>query len=247
LAAHIDILPTLAEIAGLKRPRNKPDGRSLLPLLRGEPGDANRALVVQVSQRLDRPRKWANSAVLSGHWRLINGAALYDLRADPGQQKDVAADHPDQAAKLREEYERWWADVSARFDEYTPFLAGSEHENPTCLTCHDWHSDQNPYNQEMVRQRMVANGFWPVEFEKGGSYEFTLCEQPLANRFPLRAVRARLRIGASESSRDIEPGAAAVTFRMDLRPGNAVMQTWLEETGGVSRGAYFVYIRRLPA
>ena len=54
---------------------------------------------------------------MSQRWRLINGTELYDIQADPGQQRDVADEHPEVVAELREHYEAWWKLVSERFDE----------------------------------------------------------------------------------------------------------------------------------
>ncbi|MFA6544051.1 MAG: arylsulfatase [Limisphaerales bacterium] len=50
--------------------------------------------------------------------RSIGGAPrheLYDIAADPGETKDLAAAHPDVVAKLREQYEAWFGDVAARW------------------------------------------------------------------------------------------------------------------------------------
>jgi arylsulfatase A len=42
---------------------------------------------------------------------------LFDLEADPGEQRDLAADHPDVVARLTAIYDRWFADVSADWRE----------------------------------------------------------------------------------------------------------------------------------
>ena len=36
---------------------------------------------------------------------------LYDLKSDPGQNKNVITDHPDVVASLRNAYDQWWNDV----------------------------------------------------------------------------------------------------------------------------------------
>jgi arylsulfatase len=36
---------------------------------------------------------------------------LFDVKADPGQTKDVAADHPDTVQKLGAAYDQWWTSV----------------------------------------------------------------------------------------------------------------------------------------
>ncbi|MGC3972625.1 MAG: arylsulfatase [Pirellulales bacterium] len=82
--------------------------------------------------------KFANCSIRSGRWNLVStaktaprGAAtaaataatsvatkaaeprweLYDLSADPGETKNLAAEHPEVIAELWKTYDRWWADV----------------------------------------------------------------------------------------------------------------------------------------
>jgi len=45
-----------------------------------------------------------------GDWAaiVVNNAQLYDIRADRGQAKDVAAEHPEVVADLRKQYDTWW-------------------------------------------------------------------------------------------------------------------------------------------
>ncbi len=244
ITAHIDILPTLADLCGLKRPTGVAlDGASLRPLLDGKDPWPARTLLVH-SQRIDHPEKWRKCAVMTDRWRLINGQELYDMSADPGQGKDVAAAHEAEVAELRQAYERWWADISPRFGEYCEIVVGSEHENPTPLACHDWHGELAPSGQEMVRKRVVANGFWAVSVARAGEYEITLRERPALASFPIQAATARLRIGAIDLRQDIPAGATAVTFPVRLEAGSTRLQTWLTEARGTARGAYFVEVQR---
>lgn len=63
-------------------------------------------------QRQYLPPKWVNSAVMTRQWRLIDGKELYDIKADPGQESDIAAGHPEVVENLRAEYERWWKSLT---------------------------------------------------------------------------------------------------------------------------------------
>src|SRR5581483_2111398 len=164
---------------------------------------------------------------------------------DPGQRHDVAAAHPGVVAELRAAYERWWADLSPRFGEYCEIVLGSEHENPTQLTCHDWHGELAPSPQESVKKRVIANGFWAVLVARPGTYEITLREQPAVANFPIGAATARLSVGGTDVSQPVPHGATAVTFRVRLEAGPARLQTWLTEANGTSRGAYYVEVRRV--
>jgi arylsulfatase len=121
LVAGMDILPTIATIAGVPLPQKKIDGVNILPLLKGE--------------KVEPPRKsfyyyYRNNnleAVQDGHWKLVFphkgrtyvgfepgkdgkpgganensevAAGLFDLRRDPGEQYNVIEFYPEIVKKL---------------------------------------------------------------------------------------------------------------------------------------------------
>ena len=126
ISAHFDLLPTLIGLCGIEPPEDVTfDGRDLTPLL--EDSDAawpDRTIFVD-TQRIEQPEKWRNSAAMTDRWRLINGRLLFDIEADPGQTKDVADKHPEIVARLRKDYDAWWADISQGFDEYSRLVLGA--------------------------------------------------------------------------------------------------------------------------
>ncbi len=240
VTAHIDLLPTLAELCGLKLPKGlKLDGKSLIPLLEGDGRWPERTLFVH-SQRIEHPQKWRKCAVMTNRWRLINGKELYDMAADPGQKQNVAEKHRKIVTELRTAYENWYADISDRFDGYCRIALGAAEQNPTILTCHDWHTDNGPvpWNQGYIRRDPKANGFWAVDVLRAGNYEITLRNRPAHVNNPLKAGTARIKIGAIDVRRPIKEGATAVTFTLNLKAGQGEMQTWLD----ADRGAYFVEV-----
>jgi arylsulfatase A-like enzyme len=105
VSAFWDLLPTMAELVGVPAPKDT-DGVSYLPALLG-----------QAEQKKHDFLYWeyhsggSAQAVRMGDWKAIrngvkkNPAApieLYDLKADPTESKDVAAQYPDIVAKARE-------------------------------------------------------------------------------------------------------------------------------------------------
>lgn len=157
---------------------------------------------------------------------------------------------------MREACEKWWGDVSQRFDEYCEIIIGSDKENPTPLTCHDWHGgDLPPWDQTHILKGIEVNGFWAVEVARTGEYEFSLRRWPTEVDAPIdaaipggravRANRARLTIGPVDLTQPIADDAKQATFRTRLEPGKMKLQTWLIADDGTSRGAYFVYVRRI--
>lgn len=247
LAAHVDVLPTLADLCGAECPPGVAlDGSSLVPLLKGD--DANwpeRTLLVH-SQRVEYPQKWRKCAVMTDRWRLVNGKELYDMPADPGQQTNVAGAHPEVVAELTKEYEAWWTSLSEVFDDFVDISIGADDENPARLTCHDWHTGNVPWNQGHIRSGPFVNGDWAVNVVADGQYEFTLRRWPEERPGPVEATLARLKIGDVDVTQKTSADAESVTLRVQLKKGRTRLQTWLtNEDTGKSRGAYFVYAKRI--
>ena len=124
VTAHIDVLPTLCEIAGASLPpavAAKVEGRSLVPLLEDAEAEWPDRLLVTHVGRWERGRAaesaYRNCRVREGRWQLVNTKnrrerwELYDLAADPGETRDVAAAHPDVVARLGQAYDLWWQSV----------------------------------------------------------------------------------------------------------------------------------------
>jgi arylsulfatase A-like enzyme len=256
LTAHIDLLPTLIELCGLEKPASvRFDGTSLVPLLKAGSTDwPDRTLFVH-SQRIEHPEKWRQSAVMTERWRLINGKELYDIEVDPGQKNDIADKHPEVVQRLRQCYDDWWADISERFDEYCQIIIGSDQENPSRLMSHDWHSPNPAWSQGAVRSGSEANGFWAVEVAREGTYEFALRRWPVEVDEPINAAipggkaisagQARLKIADVDVTMPVSKDARAAVFQVKLKPGKTCLQTWFMDEAGASRGAYYVYVKRI--
>jgi arylsulfatase A-like enzyme len=121
LAAHIDIFPTLAEITGAAVPSDlRLDGRSLAPLLKDPRAPwPDRFLFTHVG-RWDtgkaREAKYARCRVRSAQYSMVNSKPqkdweLYDLAADPGESRSVAALQRETVARMDAAYDRWWDEV----------------------------------------------------------------------------------------------------------------------------------------
>jgi len=129
LAAHIDLFPTLAELAGAPVPANiQLDGRSLAPVLRDPRAPwQDRFLFTHVG-RWDtgkaKDSKYARCRVRSAQYSLVNSKPekdweLYDLPADPGESKNVAPSHAETVARMEAAYDHWW-------DEVLPLLVNED-------------------------------------------------------------------------------------------------------------------------
>lgn len=132
-ASGQDLHPTLLAIAGAAPdPGTTLDGESLVPLLRGQGTIKRDALFwhyPHYSNQGGRP----GGAIRKGDRKLIENyedgrLELFDLRSDPGERRDLAAEFPDEAARLRDQLAAWRASVDAQMPtpnpDYAPAKAG---------------------------------------------------------------------------------------------------------------------------
>jgi arylsulfatase A-like enzyme len=117
----IDVLPTLAKLAGAALPRQKIDGLNIWPLLSGQAGarSPHEALYFYWGHDLQAVRSGPWKLHLPHTYRTLGGKpggqggkpapyvqakigfALYDLDSDPGERNDVSAKHPDVVERLK--------------------------------------------------------------------------------------------------------------------------------------------------
>ncbi|NQT38443.1 MAG: arylsulfatase [Planctomycetes bacterium] len=141
VSAHIDLLPTLAAVAGAEYPAAQVEGRSLLPLLdeksRGEFKD--RYLFTHKGRwatGADPNRfKLKGCAVRNDRFRFVDNSALYDMLADPGQKTNVIDQHPEVVAAMRKAYDRWWAGT-------VPMMVNETAPMSKTRPFHVWYNEQ---------------------------------------------------------------------------------------------------------
>lgn len=120
ITAAIDVLPTLADLAGITPTASKPlDGISLKPLLLSTGPE------VAWPARMIFSEWDGKVSVRTPQYRLDAAGALYDLARDPGQTKDLAAELPAVAFQLRQAVAAWREEVSPRDpSDRRPFPVG---------------------------------------------------------------------------------------------------------------------------
>jgi len=247
LAAHIDLLPTLADLLDLNLESDRPvDGTSLRQAIEGDENVLRDRTLFVHSQRVENPEKWRKSSVMTEQWRLVNQTELYNIREDPGQENDVADANPDKVSELQGAYDQWWDSLTPVFDEYVRIHVGNTAENPVQLMSHDWHTDNGPvpWHQRHVESGLVANGAWALEIEQAGPYTITLYRWPDQTDESMGVTSARLRAGEIEEQMDIDPTSTEAAFDVDLEAGPMMLQTWLTNESGEEFGAYFVDVER---
>ena len=270
MTLHVDVLPTFIDLCGLNAPDVDFDGESVAPLLRTDqaclPGD--RVHFLQYRQDTVPPEKWT-SAVMTRRWRLVRGQELYDIKADPGQRKDVAADHPGEVERLRGAHDAWWDEISPGLETYCPITLGDPAENPARLCAMDVLGDV-AWHQTHIAQAKESTGTWAVEIERPGRYRFSLRRWPAerdlaidgaippeeagtliyapkdARSEEIRPVEARLSLFDEERNEPLESGDRTAEFTLEIRKTGTTLlnASFIDEQGGV-QGAYYVDVERL--
>ncbi len=249
IAAHIDVVPTLLDAAGIDASALPFDGVSLWPLLSGETSPdswPDRTIHLQ-NHRGDTPQMNRNASARNQRWKIVQplgkatdpmpeGARfeLYDMSVDPGEANDLAEEHPEIVETMRGGYEDWFRNVSStRGFEPGRIHLGSPREPLATLSRFDWRGD---YDERAGRD---ALGYWPVVIEVDGRYDVTL---RFAERLPT-AGQATLTIGGAALSQAVSAGNASCEFQaVELAAGPTRLET-LIEYNGVMRGASFVDVQ----
>ena len=196
LTGGIDVLPTLMEMCGLKRPKGPPlDGVSLAPLTRGEAKAPSTKLgaswpdrtICVDNQRITNPVKWNRGCAMTDRWRLVDNKELYDIKKDPGQKRNVIKDHPDVAARLRADFDKWWDSLADSYKRDYPISIGSDEENPAMITTHDI-IGRDIWNHDQVLAASPASGHWILNVERAGEYELSLRRYPKEADGPITAA-----------------------------------------------------------
>ncbi len=153
--AHVtDILPTLAELAGVPdhggswkgKPVEPVTGRSLVPMLGGAAGSVHG----------DDPLGYelsGNSALFRGDYKLVRNLAptgdgrwrLYDLRNDPGETKDLSAAEPERFEAMMADY-RAYAKANGVLDMPAGYTADAQ------INRYAW--------EQQGRKRAIEAGLW---------------------------------------------------------------------------------------
>jgi len=111
LMCTMDFYATAAAVAGKPLPK-RCEGKDLLPYLRGDKnGDVHEELYWHNADPKDAKHRHLQ-AMRWKQWRLIkypDGWRLFDLKADPGETKDLAKAHADVVAGMRKRYDAWTA------------------------------------------------------------------------------------------------------------------------------------------
>ncbi len=182
IAGAIDLLPTLADLCGIPvRTHKTLDGVSLKPL-------------ILHSDRLPPSERLLFSAwrdrvsVRTQQYRLDYQGRLYDMENDPGQRRDISAEHAELTSRLKQAVEMWQRESLGPSSLDMPFTVGHPDEPVTNLPARDGEATggikrSSPYpNCSFFTnwQNTEDSITWNVEILTPGKYEVKIdytCEE----------------------------------------------------------------------
>jgi hypothetical protein len=235
LAAHIDLMPTLLDLCGIRQARRpKLDGLSLAPLLRdAQVPWTDRTLYFQW-HRGDEPQLFRASAAVNQRYKLVDGKELYDLGQDPQESTDIASMHPNIVTEMRKGYEEWFRDVSSTRGYAPPRIyVGTKHENPVTLTRQDWRGPKAGWADDSL-------GHWEVDIRSAGRYRVAL-------RMPRAPAggEARFSLNGSSATQSFTRGATELRFEeITLRKGTGRIEAVLS-SGAREVGPHYVDLEKI--
>ncbi|MGC9326008.1 MAG: arylsulfatase [Candidatus Hinthialibacter sp.] len=219
IASHLDVLPTLINLCGLKKPDEvHMDGVDLTPLLTGAAQEwPDRTLFFQW-HRGNEPEKYRDCAARSQRYKLVNGRELYDIEHDPFEKSDIASDHPDIVQQMRAQYEAWFRDVSSTRGYVPPRIyIGTPHENPVTLTRQDWRDATANWNRHSI-------GHWEVDVRQAGEYDVQIRYYP-----PYKDATAFFKWKDVTLSTPIKANSESCNFKkIRLPSGEGKLEAWIE-------------------
>ncbi len=237
IAGAIDLLPTLADMAGIPVVGAKPlDGTSLKPLL------------------LRQSKNWPDRMIFSNQrgrvsvrtqrYRLDNTGKLFDMKTDPGQYNDISKDKPQVAARLREAVAQWKKDVLPKSPDDRPFPVGHAEFPTTVLPARDGVAYGNVRRSARAPNCSFFTNWtsaddkitWDIEVASSGDYEavvyYTCAKENVGSTVELSLNASRVQAKVSEAH---DPPLVGAEFDRVPRGGESYVKDFRPLELGVIR------------
>ncbi len=124
---HVDVYPTLLEIAGAKKPQQELDGESMVKLFTNAKGKLERQAIYQhfpgyLGAGKNQWRTTPVGTIEVGDWKLMEffedgRLELYNLKDDIGEQNNLAKSMPEKTQELHKMMIAWRGRVGAKMPE----------------------------------------------------------------------------------------------------------------------------------
>ena len=186
LTAHIDLFPTIAELVGMELSDSLlVDGMSLKNLLFDFSQQTEERAIFNIFNE-GEDRMYPGS-VRTNQYRLViehdQIPQLYDMVKDPGQQTDIAEEHPHLTDSLYQKLKLWYSDVSSQGIKAPPIPIGYSDTTENYLPApeaelsvglafkggrgwsNDWIKDWDDIGENVA---------WLIDVQENGEYEVIL-------------------------------------------------------------------------
>ena len=116
-AAHIDLLPTLAELCKIEIPKNHHfDGKSLVPLLTNKNTEWEKRNIYTI--HTEGELRIRPAAVRTNNYRMVvdrdGNPHLFDMKNDASEKNDLVTQMPKVVDSLKNDLENWFKDVTQK-------------------------------------------------------------------------------------------------------------------------------------
>jgi len=227
-AAHIDVLPTLAEMCGVEIPDQiKLDGISLKDEVYDGIKIPKRPLFFEWQRSY--PEKYRNMAVMYDDYKLIANSSdegdlsnfeLYNMEKDPYEAVNIKNENKSLVIDLKSKIDGWFEDImkSKHITEIQRIIIGSPKENHTILNRNDASGLPLIWDQDDIYVR------WDIEIEREGYYQIKChFKDPIEN-----SGEMVVRIGQQHLSKKINSeNTQSVTYNnVLLKKGKFSLESW---------------------
>ena len=266
LAAHVDMLPTLASLCNIDISENMPlDGLDFSALLTDKKAKLQeRTVFVHHRQDWRPPTPLQNTCLMKDDWRLVNGKELYDVVKDPKQKNNLYAKYPEIVDMLLEDNEKFIAQSkkNAVYNEIPVSVVGNPAQNEITLTVqHAIGEGPGIWQPEQVAAGMKnVNNTHALDVECDGWYEISCCRWPKECPGPIVGVPAhnpkggiydykvispnkvQISIANQMFEKNIVENDTSVSFKVYLSKGKTFLTNDFIE-GKKKYGVYYTYVK----
>ncbi|SDW35089.1 Arylsulfatase A [Lutibacter oricola] len=265
LTAHVDMLPTLANLCNIQLDKSsKMDGINLSSLLKNESVKLqDRTVFVHHRQDWRPPKDIDKTALLNQKWRLVNGNQLYNIEDDLYQKNNLASEYPEVVKLFLKNNKSFLqkSKLNTAYNELPVAILGSSNQKEITLTIqHAIGDSAGIWKAEQVSEGFKSkNNTHALKIEKAGLYKISCrrwpkeCAGPILgvplknpkggmyNYKQIKPKKVRIQIANQLLEKEIFEDDEEVFFNVNLEKGKTLLVTDFIE-GKEKYGVYYTYI-----
>ncbi len=241
--AHIDILPTIADLTESKlKQSDLVDGKSFISLVEGKGGEAFMTRPIISYWQRGYPEPYRNIAIRKGDFKLVGQTGhitdleLYNIVEDPHERNNIISENSAIAQDLRKEFDKWYRDILWEENLGRPLapVVGTEFQDEIILNRNDAKGPPGIWAQDDIY------GYWDISFATTGMYKIKVHFRDTISS----PGRLTLKISPVQRTAVIEnTGIIGYTFRNVYIPeGNYFLDCWYEPLGGRRMMPFYISV-----